>query len=320
LKQLQGVMRTFGRTCRGRGKVLVGVVRQTEKRLLETGRRVGGLGLLAYLYLEEDQAMEESVRTRLQEQLRQSLQRYDVVQQQSMRLIHGKKLPRAKIVNAYDLSIAPIVKGKSNCPTQFGKKPGLVAEMATGFIFGVHLPVGNPDDASYMRPLLDKVDAAIAKMEHKRKPRVISAAGDRAFGDQGLCQQLHDRGLLTVGIAKTLEPISAHPTPEEVYAVQQQFDLGKIPSAAQVKTAFACGYSRPFVESLIESLSCRGGIHLTYKGHRGALLQITMAILAGNGAALVRIRQGRLTRRAQKFRRFFRLKPPNSLQNNDSKN
>lgn len=50
---------------------------------------------------------------------------------------------------------APILKGKSNCPAQFGKKPGLVAEMATGFIFGLHLPVGNPEDAAYLMPLLD---------------------------------------------------------------------------------------------------------------------------------------------------------------------
>jgi hypothetical protein len=58
-------MRTFGRTCRGKGKVVIGVVRQTEKRLLETGRMVGALGMSAYLW---------TVRRRLPERLRQSLQ------------------------------------------------------------------------------------------------------------------------------------------------------------------------------------------------------------------------------------------------------
>ena len=105
-----------------------------------------------------------------------------------------------------------------------------------------------------------------------------------------------------------------------IQAVQAQFPLGKIPSATQVKTAYACGYSRPFVESLIETLSCRGGTRIKYKGHTGAMAQLTMAILAHNAATLVRIQQGRLTKRAQKVRRFFRLKPPNLLQNNDSKN
>ena len=57
----------------------------------------------------------------------------------------------------YDPTIAPICKGKSNCPTQFGRKPGIIAEPATGFIFAFQLPVGNPNDASYVLPLVDKV-------------------------------------------------------------------------------------------------------------------------------------------------------------------
>jgi len=84
-----------------------------------------------------------------------------------------------------------------------------------------------------------------------------------------------------------------------------------------VKTAYACGYSRPFVESLIETLSCRGGTRIKYKGQTGAMIQLTMAILmailAHNAATLVRIQKGQLTKRAQKVRRFFRLKPPNLL-------
>ena len=52
-------------------------------------------------------------------------------------------------------------KGKSNCPSQFGKKPGIIAEIASGFTFAVHLPIGNPSDASYVLPLVDKVQHAI---------------------------------------------------------------------------------------------------------------------------------------------------------------
>ena len=80
---------------------------------------------------------------------------------QSRRLTHGKPLTRCKIVNAYDPTIAPICKGKSNCPTQFGRKPGIIAEPASGFIFAAQLPVGNPTDPSYVVPLVDKVQTAL---------------------------------------------------------------------------------------------------------------------------------------------------------------
>ena len=53
---------------------------------------------------------------------------------QSRRLTHGKPLTQCKIVNAYDPTIAPICKGKSNCPTQFGRKPGILGEPATGWL------------------------------------------------------------------------------------------------------------------------------------------------------------------------------------------
>lgn len=313
-------MRTFGRTCRGLHKVVLEVVRQTERQLLEVSYSVRALCLSACLKLEEDSALEETLRERLHEKLLHAAEHHQQIEAQSRRLVSGKKLPHAKLVNAYDLSIVPIVKGKSNCPTQFGKKPGIVAEMATGFIFGLHLPEGNPDDASYLMPLLDRVDKAIAGVEKKRKPRIVSVAADLAFHVKDLRNQLHARGILTVGIPQTISPVPALPTSEMIRTVQEQFELDKTPNATQVQTAYTCGYSRPFVESLIETLSCRGSTRIKYKGHSGAILQITMAILACNAATLMRIQQGRMTRRAQKFRRFFRLRPPKLLQNNDSKN
>lgn len=313
-------MHAFGRACRGMHRTLVKVVRQTERQLLDTGHPVDPLCLCAFQHLDEDTSLEEAQRERLHERLRLAAQSYERIAAQSVRLVNDKKLSHAKIVNAYDLSIAPIIKGKSNCPTQFGKKPGIVAEMATGFIFGLHLPEGNPDDASYLMPLLGKVEGAIARMEKRRKPRIVSVAADLAFRVKDLRNQLHARRILTVGIPETIAPVPDLPSPEMIQRVQAQFGRDKIPNATQVRAAYACGYSRPFVESLIETLSCRGGACIKYKGHRGAVLQITMAILACNAAALVRIQQGRLSKRAHKFRRFFRLKPPNLLQNNDSKN
>jgi hypothetical protein len=314
---LHKVMRAFGRSCRGQGKILLQKVRDTERQLLEVGQMVGPLALKATLDLYADDSLEAAQQERLMASLRQAAQHYDVIEQQSRRLIHGKKLPHAKIVNAYDPAIAPIIKGKSNCPVQFGCKPGIIVEMATGFILGLHLPQGNPDDATYMIPLIDQVQTAIDAMEQKRKPRIRSVAGDLAFTDPSLREQLHQRGILTAGIPETVAPLDPLPTPEQIVAAQQTTHNAPVPSATQVKMAYACGYSRPFVEGVIQTLSCRGGTAIKYKRHRGALLQTTMAVLASNAATVVRIQQERLSKRARKFRRFFRLKPPNSLKNND---
>jgi energy-coupling factor transporter ATP-binding protein EcfA2 len=83
---------------------------------------------------------------------------------QSRRLIHGKRLRQCKIVNAYDPTIAPILKGKSHCPAQFGRKPGIIAEPTAGFIFAAHAPVGDPNDANYVLALVDKVQHALQRV------------------------------------------------------------------------------------------------------------------------------------------------------------
>ena len=319
-RQLQGVMRTFGRTCRGQQRVYVSLVRQTEKQLLAVGHLVGPMALKAMLDLYEDTTLSDQQQARFQQHLRQATQHYECIERQSRRLTQGKKLDHAKIVNAYDRTIAPILKGKSNCPAQFGKKPGLAAEMATGFIFGLHLPEGNPEDPAYMLPLLDPVQQAIQAMTRRRKPRIQSVAADLAFRPAHLRAQLHERGCLTVGIPSTLEPVPKTPTPQMIADARQHLPRPQRPSDTQVKIAYACGYSRPLVESLIESLRVRGGTHIKYKGHRGAFIQTMTAILAHNAATLDRIQQHQLTQRAQRFRRFFRLKPPNSLRDNEEKN
>jgi len=277
---------------------------------------VGPLALKATLDLYVDDSLEEAQQERLMASLRQAVQHYDLIEQQSRRLLQGKKLPHAKIVNAYDQAIAPIIKGKSNCPVQFGCKPGIIAEMATGFILGLHLPEGNPDDASYMIPLINHVETAIKAVDRKQKPRIQSVAGDLAFRHPALRGQLQQRGILTTGIPETVATIDPVPTPEQIQAAQQSIQTEPVPSATQVKIAYACGYSRPFVEGIIETLSCRGGTRIKYKRHRGALIQTTMAVMAANAATLVRIQQERLSKRARKFRRLFRLKTPNSLKNN----
>jgi hypothetical protein len=301
-------MRRFGRQCRGIGKVFVTLVRQTEAHLLQMGEQVLPLARAAQAHVHGAMHLSEAQRARLDIQLTAALEAHHRIERQSRRLTQGKALSHCKIVNAYDPTIAPICKGKSNCPAQFGRKPGIIAEPAAGFIFALQLPVGNPSDASYVEPLVDKVEQAIARVKRRPIPAIHSLAGDLALNDAALREALHERGILTVGIPRTVEPLPPSPTPEEVLRRLDEADLHHVRTPSQVHLAYACGYSRPVVESIIASLLHRGAGHLTYKGHRGAIIQTGMAVMAHNTATLARIHEYRLSKRALIFRRRLRLR------------
>jgi len=313
-------MRRFGRQCRGKGTVFVTLVRQTEKHLLEAGQQVLPLARAAQECLQGVTLLSDSQRERLDTTLQAAIEAHQRIAKQSRRLTQGKKLPHGKIVNAYDGTIAAICKGKSNCPAQFGRKPGIIAESAAGFIFAMHLPVGNPGDRSYGLPLVDKVQHAIAQVARRPTPAIHSLASDLALNDPKLREVLHARGILTVGIPHTVEPITPVPTQEDVLRILHEAGLSRQRTPYQVHLACACGYSRPVVESFIESLLCRGAGHIRYKGHQGAILQTGMAIMAHNAATVVRIQQQRLSKRAQKLRRLLHLKSHNPNEYNGSKN
>ena len=311
------MMRRFGRQCRGQGKVFVRLVRQTESQLLTTGEPVVALARTAQAQLQSASQVTEDQRIRWNTTLTVAVATHDQIATQSRRLTHGKPLTRCKIVNASDATIAPICKGKSNCPTPCGRKPGLLAEPATGFVFAARLPVGNPSDVSYVLPLVDQVQTARARVTTRPAPSIHSLAGDLAVNDPTLRERLHTRGLLTVGIPRTAEPLSPTPSPEAIQELLTTADLQCQRTPRQVQLACAAGYSRPVVESLIASLLSRGAGQLRYKGWHGACVQLTMAVMAHNAATVRRIRYGRLTTRAQKFRRLLHLKPPNLLKNKE---
>ena len=313
-------MRGFGRQCRGIGKVFVTLVRRTETHLLEMGDQVLPLARAAQEYLHGAPHLSAEQQARLTTQLTAALEAHHRIEHQSRRLTQGKALAHGKIVNAYDPTIAPICKGKSNCPAQFGRKPGILAEPAAGFIFALHLPVGNPSDVKYVEPLVDKVRDAIARVATRPTPAIHSLAGDLAFNDVSLREALHQQGILTVGIPKTIDPLPPSPTPEDVLRSLDEADLHHIRTPSQVHLAYACGYSRPVVESIIASLLCRGAGSLTYKGHRGAIVQTGMAVMAHNAATLVRIHDYRLSKRARMFRRRLRLRCRNVNQSKASIN
>jgi hypothetical protein len=313
-------MRCFGRQCRGQGQVFVKLVRHTEQKLLQLGEPITALGQQAQHLLEQATTLSDAQRTRVSEAFHAALSSHAHIRKQSTRLTQGQKLPHCKLVNAYDLTIAPILKGKSNCPAQFGRKPGIASDPATGFIFANRVPEGNPSDPSYVLPLLAKVQRAIALVQTPQHLRVHSVAGDLGLHDEALRQALHARGILTVGIPKTVAPIKANPGPEEILDLLNAAGLNRIRTPYQVQLACATGYSRPVVESHIASLLARGAGQVRYKGLEGAVLHQGMTVLAHNGAVVVRIRRQQLSKRAQKFRRLLGLKPPKINEINPPKN
>jgi hypothetical protein len=302
------MMRGFGRQCRGIGHVFVTLGRQTERQLLEMGEQVRPLARAVQAHLHGAPQLSGDQQARLDTQLAAALEAHHRIASQSRRLTQGKALTHGKIVNAYAPTIAPICKGKSHCPAQFGRKPGMIAEPAAGVILALHLPVGHPSDASYVEPLVDNVEQAIARVKTRPIPAIHSLAGDLALNEAALREALHERGILTVGIPKTIDPLPPSPTPEDVLRSLDEADLHHIRTASQVHLAYACGSSRPVVESIIASLLCRGAGRLTYKGHRGAIVQTGMAVMAHNAATLVRIHEYRLSKRARTFRRRLRLR------------
>ena len=123
-----------------------------------------------------------------------------------------------------------------------------------------------------------------------------------------------------MGIPTTVAPINPTPCQQEVRDILRASGLQRIRTPHQVHLACASAYSRPVVESHIATLMARGAGQVHYKGLEGAVIQMGMTVMAHNGAVLVRIRQQRLSKRGQKFRRLLGLRRCNVNQINDSKN
>jgi hypothetical protein len=64
-------------------------------------------------------------------------------------------------------------------------------------------------------------------------------AGDLGLHDEVLRQALHARGLLTVGIPKTIAPLKADPSPEEILALLNAAGLNRMRTPHQVQLACA---------------------------------------------------------------------------------
>ena len=296
-------MRGVGRQCRGQGHVFVKWVRHTERRLLACGQPIRALGQHAQQRLAQAHERPDSPRARLLRERHVARGVQEQIRQPSRQLTPGKKRRPYKIVKAYDPPIAPILKGKSHCPAQCGRKPGRASAPATGFIFASRVPTGHPSDRSSVLPVLDTVPSAINRVKTPRPLQVQSVAGALGVNDTARRAALHARGILTVGIPTTVEPINPKPTAEESLAFLHEAGLDRQRTPHQVRLACACGSSRPVVESHIASVLSRGAGQVRANGLQGAVGHQGMTVMAHHGATLVRIGQQRLSTRAPKFRR-----------------
>ena len=188
-------MRAFGRSCRGQSRVFVKLVRHTEHQLLELGESMTIFAQQAKAHLEHVTTLSDTRRERLRLQLTTAMSHHEQIRTQSKRLTQGQKLHHCKLVNAYDPTIAPIMKGKSNCPAQFGRKPGIASEPASGFIFANLVPTGNPSDGSDVRPGLEKGQHATQRVGRGPTPQLHSVAGALGINDPLVRQALHERGI-----------------------------------------------------------------------------------------------------------------------------
>ena len=162
-------MRGFGRQCRGQGQVFVTLVRRTAKPWLDLGGSLATWAQEAQDLLHQTSHLDEARRGRLLRDLTAASEAHRPITKPSQRLTQGKARSQDKIVKAYDPTIAPIIKGKSNCPAQFGRQTGLVSEPATGFIFANRVPEGNPSDPSSVLPRLEKVQQALDCMASPKR-------------------------------------------------------------------------------------------------------------------------------------------------------
>ena len=109
-----------------------------------------------------------------------------------------------------------------------------------------------------MLPLLDKVQQAIERSQTGPQRQIHAVAGDLGLNDAVVRQALDTRGILTVGIPKTVEPIKTNPSAQDVFNILTEAGLHRKRTPYQVHLACASGYSRPVVESHIASLLSRG--------------------------------------------------------------
>ena len=170
------------------------------------------------------------------------------------RLTQGHKLRHCKLVNAYDLTIAPILEGKSNCRAVWSQAWDRVGPCA-GLYLCKPSACKESKRSQLCVALLDKVQSAIERVQ--MTPKLGSTRwGDLGINDAALRQALHAREFSPLGIPR--RPAHLNPSAGRSATSPTKAGLHRKRTPYQVQLACACGSSRPVVESHIASLLSRG--------------------------------------------------------------
>jgi transposase, IS5 family len=101
-------------------------------------------------------------------------------------------------VSLHDPDARPIAKGRLGKPVEFGYK-AQVADNDDGVVLDHTVELGNPADASQLKPAVERVIKRTG-----RPPRTVTA--DRGYGEQGVEDALHDLGVGNVVIPRKGRP------------------------------------------------------------------------------------------------------------------
>ena len=116
-----------------------------------------------------------------------------------------------------------------------------------------------------------------------------------------------------------MNPINPAPRPAEILALLNEAGLNRNVPRTRCSWPVPVATAAQWWKVTSPVCSHVGLACIRYKGPQGAVVQLGMTVIASNGAALVRIRQQRLSKRAQKFRRLLGLRCRNVNQVNDPK-
>jgi hypothetical protein len=197
----------------------------TAQQLLALGAPIKTFALQATERLDQTRTLRETPRQRLTLALTTAMSHHAEIRQQSARLTPGKQLRPDTRGKAYDPTMAPLLTGQSHGPAQCGRKPGIASEPATGCLFATRVPQGHPSDPRSGLPLLDKVHSAIDRVQTGPTRQMHSGARALGLNAPGWRQALHARGMLTVGMPKTIEPLTPHPSAQDGHTMLTEAGL-----------------------------------------------------------------------------------------------
>ena len=228
-------MRRFGRQCRGMGKVFVTLVRQTETALVGAGTAgpVLGTGRPGSTCMTRRSCRESSVHA----WTRSSPPPSTPISGSHPNPDDSRRARRCATARSSTRTIPPLLpfaRAKAIAPRSLAASPASSPSRRQASSLRCICPWGIRVMPVTWSPWSTRWSRRSARVRTRPVPAIHSLAGDLAFNDTALREALHARGILTVGIPKTVAPLPLSPTPEDVLRILDEADLHHIRTPTQV--------------------------------------------------------------------------------------